>query len=66
MAESNKFQELLKTIKEYKGNGTDYAYSTQVGGRSSPDKTRNYSYSKETYDISSPELKKEARKIIYL
>ncbi|CAG8693129.1 2570_t:CDS:1 [Ambispora leptoticha] len=65
MTERNKFQELLETIKKYKDNVTDYAYSTQVGGRSSPDKTRNYSYSKETYEISSPELKKEARKIIF-
>ncbi|CAG8645609.1 25446_t:CDS:2 [Gigaspora margarita] len=34
-------------------------------GRSSPDNTRNYSYSQETYDIISPELKKEARNLMF-
>ncbi|CAG8534919.1 11105_t:CDS:1 [Diversispora eburnea] len=57
------FQKLIEIIKKYKGNGIDYAYTSQTGGRSSPDNTRNHSYSKEVYNIYSPELKKEAREI---
>ncbi|MEG7978397.1 MAG: hypothetical protein NY202_00275 [Mollicutes bacterium UO1] len=49
-----KFQELLEIIKKYNGNGTDYAYSSKLGGSSSLDNTKIY----------SPELKKEARKMV--
>src|SRR5688572_32197925 len=63
MKDMTNFQELLEIIKKYH-KGKDYVYSTQVKILRSPDSTRNSDDGKESYDIYSPELKKEARKLM--
>ena len=57
-----KFQELLNKIKEYKGDGTDYFFTVvELGNHDTGEKFEK----SDLYQICSPRLKKEARKLIF-